>query len=124
MALLSFPTSPTNGELYPVTPTTGQNQYRWESSTSTWRLIGPVTGVTAGTYGNASNVGQFTVDIQGRVTSASNVAITFPTTLTFVTAPAASTSAGTTGQVAVSATYLYMYTGTRWQRIAWDSTAW
>ena len=33
------------------------------------------TAVSAATYGNAANVGQFTVDAQGRITSASNVAI-------------------------------------------------
>ena len=35
----------------------------------------PTTGVTAGTYGNASNVGTFTVGSDGRLTAASNVAI-------------------------------------------------
>ncbi|CAN5371447.1 hypothetical protein BH09BAC3_BH09BAC3_12730 [soil metagenome] len=34
------------------------------------------TGVTAGTYGTASQVAQFNVDAQGRVTSAGNLAIT------------------------------------------------
>lgn len=42
--------------------------------------IGPTqlanTAVTPGTYGDATNVGQFTVDQQGRVTGAANVAIT------------------------------------------------
>ena len=33
------------------------------------------TAVTAGTYGDATNIPQFTVDQQGRITSASNVAI-------------------------------------------------
>lgn len=32
-------------------------------------------GVSAGTYGNGSNVGQFTVGADGRITAASNVAI-------------------------------------------------
>ena len=35
----------------------------------------PVTGVVAGTYGNATNVGQFTVDAKGRVTLAADVSI-------------------------------------------------
>ena len=34
-----------------------------------------LTGVTSGTYGGASNVTSITVDSQGRITSASNVAI-------------------------------------------------
>lgn len=38
------------------------------------------SGVTAGTYGSATQVGQVTVDAKGRVTAASNVAITFPVT--------------------------------------------
>jgi hypothetical protein len=37
------------------------------------------TGVTAGTYGSSTQVGQFTVDSKGRITSASNVAINFST---------------------------------------------
>lgn len=38
------------------------------------------SGATAGTYGSATQVGQVTVDAKGRVTAASNVAITFPVT--------------------------------------------
>ncbi len=38
------------------------------------------SGVTAGTYGSATQVGQVTVDAKGRVTAASGVAITFPVT--------------------------------------------
>ena len=38
------------------------------------------SGATAGTYGSATQVGQVAVDAKGRVTAASNVAITFPVT--------------------------------------------
>ena len=39
--------------------------------------IGMLTsGVSAGTYGNASSIPSFTVDTFGRITSASNVAVT------------------------------------------------
>ena len=124
MTLLNFPLTPSNGELYPTSPLPGQSQYRWEGAAQTWRLEGVATDVGPGTYGDATNVGQFTVDAQGRVTSAADVPITFPATLTFVTAPAASTDAGISGEVAVNSTYLYVYTGTRWQRIAWDTTVW
>ena len=53
--------------------------------TGTGLTGGPITGtgtislantaVTTGTYGSASNVSQVTIDAQGRITSASNVAI-------------------------------------------------
>lgn len=35
----------------------------------------PTSGVTAGTYGDATDVGRFTVDAEGRITAASSVAI-------------------------------------------------
>jgi hypothetical protein len=66
------------------------------------------SGATAGTYGSATQVGQVTVDAKGRVTAASNVAITFPVT----------SVAGRTGAIALSTsdvsegTNLY-YTDTR-----------
>jgi phage-related tail fiber protein len=50
------------------------------------------SGVTAGAYGSATQVGQITVDAKGRVTAASNVAITFPV----------SSVAGRTGAITLS----------------------
>ena len=75
MALLNFPANPNNGDLYPATPLVGQNQYQYEAATSTWRLLGPATGVTPNTYGDALNVSQFTVNAAGRITFAQNVPI-------------------------------------------------
>ena len=124
MALLNFPSSPINGQKYPVAPLLGQSQYQYEAATQTWRLLGAATGVLPGTYGDATNVGQLTVDTQGRLTSAVDVPIVFPTAITLVSAPTASTDPGTEGDVAVSNTYLYVYTGTRWQRIAWNAAVW
>jgi len=73
VALLSFPASPVNGQLYPVAPVVGQNQYQWEAVSNTWRLVGAATSVAAGTYGDVNNVPQFTVDVSGRLTFAVNV---------------------------------------------------
>jgi hypothetical protein len=39
MSLLNFPSSPVNGQLYPVAPLTGQTQYQWEATTGTWRIF-------------------------------------------------------------------------------------
>jgi hypothetical protein len=41
------------------------------------------TGVVAGTYGGSSNIAVFTVDDEGRLTSASNTGISVPTNLSF-----------------------------------------
>jgi len=53
MSLLSFPPSPTNGQLYPTAPLPGQTQYRWEAVTTTWRIVrsggGGVNRIIAGT---------------------------------------------------------------------------
>lgn len=76
MPLLSFPVSPTNGQLYPATPLVGENQYEWVSAEQTWRLLGTATGVVAGCYGDSLNVGSFCVDATGRITSAVNTPIT------------------------------------------------
>lgn len=44
-------------------------------------IIAPNSGVTAATYGDGTHVGQFTVTVQGQITGAVNVPITFPTAL-------------------------------------------
>ena len=75
MALLTFPLNPNNGDLYPTNPLPGQTQYQWSSTDQTWVIVGTSTGVTAGTYGDAYNVGQFTVDSSGRITFAQDVPI-------------------------------------------------
>jgi hypothetical protein len=75
VALLSFPSSPSNGQLYPTSPLPGQNQYEYESATQTWRLLGAATTVIPGCYGDAFTVPTFCVDAQGRITSAVNVSI-------------------------------------------------
>ena len=43
------------------------------------------TGVTAATYGNSSNVAQFTVDVNGRITAASNVPVSGGGTAAYTT---------------------------------------
>jgi hypothetical protein len=86
MALLSFPSNPVEGQVYPVLPLPGQDQYRWSDSGQTWRLMGTASGVVPGTYGSSTNVGQFTVDAQGSITFATNV-------------PIASSAGGTVTQV-------------------------
>lgn len=80
-APISFPSSVTN-----VTAGTGINVGAGPGGaiTSTGTLNLSNVG-TAGTYGSATLVPVVTTDAQGRVTAASNTAITFPASLTSVT---------------------------------------
>lgn len=75
MATLNFPLNPYDGEIYPSTPAVGQKAYKWSASYQTWLLMGTATGVDADTYGSASSVPRFTVDVSGRITFAENVGI-------------------------------------------------
>ncbi len=79
MALLSFPSPATNGQLYPTSPLPGQNQYQYENATQTWRLLGAATGVAPGCYGDSLTVPAFCVDAQGRLTSVSSIPFSIAT---------------------------------------------
>ena len=105
MALLSFPSNPVDGQLYPVNPLPGQNQYQWEDANLTWRLLGAPTGVIAGTYGNSNFVGQFTVGGDGRITFAQNIPIAGSAggTVTSITAGTGILANGVTGASITSA---------------------
>lgn len=54
------------------------------TGTGTITIAMQTSSVAAATYGNSTNVGQFAVNAQGQITSASNVAINFPAPTTAV----------------------------------------
>jgi hypothetical protein len=88
----------------------GAGTIRFQSNSS-----GAISLGAGGSYGTAGQI---------LVSGGSGAAPTWSSSLPQVTAPTASTDAGTQGQIASDATYFYMYTGGRWQRVAWDATAW
>jgi hypothetical protein len=51
-------------------------------------------------------------------------AVTWSSSVPMVTAPTASTDAGSEGQIAADATYFYLYSGGSWKRVQWDATPW
>jgi hypothetical protein len=61
------------------------------------------SGVTAGTYGSATNIPQIAVDSKGRITSVSNVAVSIPSASISVTGGDLTLS-GTTGTAITNAT--------------------
>lgn len=60
------------GTVYPVLTLTGDVACNGTTMSCPTTLA--TSGVTAGTYGDATHIGQFTVDAKGRVTAASNIA--------------------------------------------------
>ena len=88
------PGTPLFRQLVPLdlagTPATNQILQATSGTTQAWVTVGGdaslsggtltlvTTGVTAGTYGSASQVGVFTVDSKGRLTSANSTTITIP----------------------------------------------
>jgi hypothetical protein len=69
----------------------------------------PSTGVTAGTYGSSSNVSVITINTQGQITSASNVAIT-PSAMTLISTQTANNSSSSIAFTGLSGYDKYMLT--------------
>jgi hypothetical protein len=80
MALLNFPDNPLDGQLFPNPCPKGVTQYKWESSTGVWRIVGVATGVLPGRYGNEVTVAGYEVDVKGSITEAYNIPIREATT--------------------------------------------
>lgn len=100
----------TAGDTFTVAGGTGLTSVA--SATDTVTLNLDATAVTAGSYGNASTVGTFTVDAQGRLTAAGNSAISITGSQVSDLGTAAVTSiTGTNNEITVSGTGSGPYTG-------------
>jgi len=100
----------TAGDTFTVAGGTGLTSVA--SATDTVTLNLDATAVTAGSYGNASTVGTFTVDAQGRLTAAGNSAISIASSQISDKSTTLVTSiAGTTNEITVSGTGSGPYTG-------------
>jgi hypothetical protein len=92
----------TAGDTFTVAGGTGLTSVA--SATDTVTLNLDATAVTAGSYGNASTVGTFTVDAQGRLTAAGNSAISIASSQISDKSTTLVTSiAGTTNEIAITA---------------------
>ena len=66
-----------DGQIFTISGQT--NEVETSASNQTLTIGLTTTGVLAGSYGSSTQVGTFTVDTKGRITSASNVGINFST---------------------------------------------
>ncbi len=96
-----------DGDTFTLAGGTGLTSVVSATDTVTFNLDN--TAVTAASYGNATTVPTFTVDAQGRLTAASNTAITFPTVVTSLTGTTPINVSAATGAVTISSD---AYTGT------------
>lgn len=100
----------TSGDTLTISGGTGLTAVAGSTDTVTINLDN--TAVTAGSYGNASTVGTFTVDSQGRLTSAGNSAISITGSQISDLGTAAVTSiTGTSNEITVSGTGSGPWTG-------------
>jgi len=100
----------TSGDTFTITGGTGLTSVA--SATDTLTLNLDSTAVTAGSYGNASTVGTFTVDAQGRLTAAGNSSISIASSQINDKSTTLVTSiTGTTNEITVSGTGSGPYTG-------------
>jgi hypothetical protein len=82
VALLAFPLTPFNGQVYPTGAPAGTTIYQWDALNQTWTIIGQSTGVVAGTYGSPTAIPRFIVNDSGELTFAENVTIAAATPFT------------------------------------------